>query len=285
MKKLYTLLLFTFVSLTITSQNIRLNDELLMQQTSNYDWIDLHTTNETSFTFNLLTSKSNLPFEIDLGDGNRAIINSGDSFTHTYSTPYTGNVCIRVIGGNIYEELHKIAINSGHWDFDLSVFSPCVDIDSFWVQGEQIAITGDLSDLSNVTRWLALYGDLMTIKGDLSDVNVYYYLYLFGNSMDITGDLSYMSSLSNYLFLSGNGFNITYTTTTWSSIPSNTIYLRLGTGRLTQPEIDQLLIDLNASGISGTTTIDLQGNNAAPSAAADIAIRELTEKGHTVLTN
>lgn len=105
------------------------------------------------------------------------------------------------------------------------------------------------------------------------------------DTMTISGDLSDVSNVSYYLYIGGNQITITYTTTTWEQIPSSLLYLRLATGHLTQAEVDQLLNDLAATGDAGSTTIDLRGNNAAPSSASASAITTLQTNGHTVLTN
>lgn len=123
--------------------------------------------------------------------------------THTYATPYTGDVRIMTMYGSIYDELDRFDTRKGHWD----------------------------------------------------------------------------------LYVEGNGVNATYTTTTWAQIPLSSFRIRPATGHLTQTEVDQLLIDLAATGDAGSATIDLRGNNAAPSAASATAITTLQSLGHTVLTN
>jgi hypothetical protein len=53
---------------------------------------------------------------------------------------------------------------------------------------------------------------------------------------------------------------------------------------LSSTEVDNLLIDLDNSGMS-SGTIDLSGNNAARTSASDAAVTSLQGKGVTVTTN
>lgn len=122
---------------------------------------------------------------------------------------------------------------------------------------------------------------------DISSLsNVTYYVFFNGSSMTLTGDISALSNVTYLVYFSGNSMTLTYTTTTWVTIPSNSVLLSLATGYLaTSAEVDNLLIDLNATGASGTGTIDLRYNNAAPTATSAEAITALQSRGWTVLTN
>ena len=107
-----------------------------------------------------------------------------------------------------------------------------------------------------------------------------------GSSMTLTGDISALSSLTFEVFLAGNSMTLNYTPTTWTTIPSNSLLLNLATGFLaTSAEVDNLLIDLNATGESGSATIDLRYDNAPRTASSDAAVTALASRGYTVLTN
>jgi hypothetical protein len=85
-------------------------------------------------------------------------------------------------------------------------------------------VTGDLSDVSGVTRTLSLY-NCANVTGDLSDVSgVTYFLHLI-NCADITGTLNPKASLK-YIYLVGTG--LTETQLDNSIIAVNTVTTVVG---------------------------------------------------------
>lgn len=114
----------------------------------------------------------------------------------------------------------------------------------------------------------------------IEDIN---YVYSINGNWNF--DISALSTVSYSVYFSGSNMTLTYATTTWGTIPSNRLHLRLSPGRLTQSEVDQLFIDLDNAGTTGTAIIDLRGSNAAPSSASASARTELASRGYTVLHN
>jgi hypothetical protein len=150
-----------------------------------------------------------------------------------------------------------------------------------------MTLTGDIAALSNLTFRAYFSGDSMTLTGDIAALsNLTSQAYFIGNSMTLTGDIAALSNLTSQAYFSGSSMTLSYTSTTWATIPSSSVYLELATGYLaTSAEVDSLLIDLNATGATGTATIDLRYNNAPRTTASDAAVSALTSRGYTVLTN
>ena len=278
------------------------------------NWLLLHTTNEDEIKIVGLTSKNSESFIIDWGDGTIETVSSSTSLnkTHTYGSLFTGYVKIKCVSSNIFTNLDRLHSDKGHWDFNLSVFEPFDDIDYLYFRGNTMPITGNLSSINSVSgSLLYLNGTAMTVTGDLSSVHTsLYQVYLIGSLMTLTGNLSHFESFSNigFLYLIGSSMtvsgdlnslkdvsfeininssslNLTYTPTTWSSIPNTNLVVRASSGQLTSTEVDNLLIDLDNSGDTGTANIDLRGNSGAPTVASASAITSLQSKGYNVLTN
>lgn len=227
-----------------------------------YDWLYLTVVGEDEISIKL-ASKNGSQFVVDYGDGTVETVSN--DITHTYATPYTGSIKIRMVTGNIKEELLFITFLFGHFNFDLSVFN---DFDAF----EYITV----NDVD----------DTMTISGDLSISSVLTNsLILTGNNLNITGDISDAKHLTERLTLIGSNIDATYTTTTWTQIPNGGILLDLKPNQLTSQELDQLLQDLDANKIVGTATLDFRGSNEPPTYNAYSSISSLEGKGFTVLVN
>jgi len=186
---------------------------------------------------------------------------SGTNRTKTFSTPTSGVAFIRSATGNSIEDINYVYSINGNWNFDISALSTVSY--SVYFSGSNMALTGDISALSNVS----------------------YRVYFNGSLMSLTGGISVLSNVSYLIYFIGSNMTLTYATTTWGTIPSNRLHLRLSPGRLTQSEVDQLFIDLDNAGTTGTAIIDLRGSNAAPSSASASARTELASRGYTVLHN
>lgn len=125
----------------------------------------------------------------------------------------------------------------------------------------------DISVLSNVSDTVFFYGSSIS-------------------PMILTGDISSLSNVSYVVRFQGSNMTLTYTTTTWGTVPSDNFQLRLSPGHLTQSEVDQLFIDLNNAGTTGTATINFGGkSNAAPSSASASARTALASRGYNLIHN
>jgi len=102
-------------------------------------------------------------------------------------------------------------------------------------------------------------------------------------SNTISGDVTNLPSGLTYFRCTGSNTINDYTSPTIFSV-SITYFLLLPVGGLSETEVDNLLIDLDASGMS-SGTINISGNNAARTAASDAAVTSLQGKGVTVTTN
>jgi hypothetical protein len=133
-------------------------------------------------------------------------------------------------------------------------------------------IQGNLSSVSGVTYFLSL-GGCSLIQGNLSSVSgVTYLLSMVGCSL-IQGNLSSVSGVTYYLDL--EGCSLIQGTT----IPhaSSFLYCYLQDELADQARVDGIVDDLYTAkdGYSGALTINIDGNNAAPSVPQIVKIEEL----------
>lgn len=171
-----------------------------------------------------------------------------------------------------------------------------------WTSGTNAAsLSGDISTLTSLTH-INLYGN-NTMSGDISKLTFLNYIFARGSNI-LSGDISGLTLLT-YIKVYGsntlsgdinpivNGITylvldpcnmVTYTSgATWSNA-TVTINPAVGYG-YSSTEIDNILIDMDNSGVFSGKTITLQGSNAARSSASDTAVANLEAAGCTIITN
>ncbi|HMA59518.1 MAG TPA: LamG-like jellyroll fold domain-containing protein [Halanaerobiales bacterium] len=124
-----------------------------------------------------------------------------------------------------------------------------------------------------------------TVSGDLAGLpSTLTYFRCDGNNI-VSGDLADLPSTLTYFICYGSNTISTYTSghTFNSGIDYFLLLPAAGYG-LDSTEVDNLLIDLDNSGMS-SGTIDISGNNAARTSASDAAVTSLEGKGVSVTTN
>jgi hypothetical protein len=145
-------------------------------------------------------------------------------------------------------------------------------------------VSGDLADLPTNLIVFLCYGN-NTISGDLVSLPTSLTNFRCTGSNTVSGDLADLPTNLTYFRCSGSNTVSTYTSPHTFNSSINYFLLLPATGYgLDSTEVDNLLIDLDASGMS-RGTIDISGNNAARTSASDAAIASLTGNGVSVTTN
>lgn len=212
----------------------------------------------TSLNF-LVATTSGDDWEIDWGDGVwEQYASSGSYITKAFGSSTAGVARVRSATGRELSDLRRMQSNMGTWSFDVA-------------------------DLC-ATEHVYFNGNSMTLIGNVGDIKADYYARFIGSSMALIGDAGDIKA-TYYADFRGTSMALTYTTQTWTTIPTNTFLLSLATGHLTTSELSQMLVDMDASGITGAATLDFRYNNGAPNAAGITAADNLRAKGYTVLTN
>ena len=216
-------------------------------------------TSTTSLNLSMGTQSGD-DWEIDWGDGVWEQYAS-DIYayrTKTFGSATSGVARLRSATGRELSDLWWVKSNVGTWSFDVADLSS--DYYASFI-GSSMAITGNVADIK-AKKYAHFQGDLMTLTGDVGDS---------------------IAILSTHF--QGELMELTYTSKTWTHIPTAVFVLDLASGHLTTEEVSQMLIDMDASGFTGATTLDLQYNNGAPNTAGETAADNLRGKGYTVLTN
>lgn len=277
----------------IASSRVRRQAETIMH---------LSYTATTSLNLRIQTASGD-DWEIDWGDGVWERYVSSTSYrTKTFGSATAGVARVRSATGRGLSDLHRVQSTAGTWSFDVADLCATYHV---LFQGNSMALTGDVGDIK-ATNYARFQGISMTLTGDVGDIKATNEARFQGNSMTLTGDVGTIKADSsawfrgdlmtltgdvgdikatNYAHFYGDSMELTYTTTTWTTIPTNTFLLNLATGHLTTSELSQMLVDMDASGITGTATLDFRHNNGAPNAAGITAANNLLAKGYTVLTN
>ena len=252
-----------------------------------YDILTLSTAITTRQRIRIISSNnSNVvePIYIDWGDGTGWHKYTGGGYAdYTYSTPYVGDIRVRTESNDINNIYYvRIEDNFSNWNFDLSVLH-------------------NISKLNVLVFGWPGYPDTFIgankIHGSINGFNTIFEQFLIHGEGYITGDIANIKvnttsyTLGSLSFIGPNQ-QLTYSTRTWPSIPGNGgIYtyfnINLGSGKLSQTDIDQLLVDLSLSTASGSGSriIYLNGNNAVPSSVGMNAISILASRGFTIIYN
>ena len=192
------------------------------------EWVNLSVDATPSASMTIRTT-SGMPYVVDWGDGTIDVVNSNVLASHTYTSPFTGNVRVSAFGG--LSDIYYFLINNNIeiWSFDadvLSAFSLTAltlignlftgDMSSVGILTSLTALqlngnlfTGDMSGVGNLTSLttLRLQGNLFT--GDMSGVvNLTSLTYLRIQGSLFTGDMSGVVNLTSLttLYLNGNLF-------------------------------------------------------------------------------
>jgi hypothetical protein len=149
-----------------------------------------------------------------------------------------------------------------------------------------MALTGNISAFSNLNNVLFLQGIGFNLTGNISSLsNIGQSVRLIGNNLNLTGNVGSLNNVSYYIILTGTKMDLTYSPTVWVKIPSIQFVLSLKSGRLAAPaEVDNLIIDMNVLGSSGSTFIDFRYNNAPPTGASATAKAEMISRGYNLNT-
>ena len=107
-------------------------------------------------------------------------------------------------------------------------------------------------------------------------------LILSGNSIAWTYTGALPVNLTN-LILAGSAIAWTYTSQSYKSTLSNFKYLPGTTGKWLSATVDQVIADLEASGMTGA--VNIAGNNEARTSASDQDLIDLRANGATVTVN
>lgn len=217
---------------------------------------------------------------VDWGDGTgEHEYAAGVWADYTYLLEYSGVIKVRPESNDIRNIYYLRSDDSfSQWNFELSALYGLTNLMHLilGLNGSTSVnkVTGSIDGLSSSLIELVIKGDSY-ITGDIA-------------SLDMGKDEYSVCSL----LLVGQNMNLTYSTRNWFSVPGNAgVYtyfqLSLATGRLTETEIDQLLVDLSLTLSSGIASrpIYINGSNSAPTQIGSDAIAVLQSNGYTVIYN
>jgi hypothetical protein len=243
---------------------------------------------------------ANTGFWFDWGDGtgewvvHTGIGNNIDT-THTYTSGgvkkigitgvLTDLVRLRCTDSSFYGDLAQCAPFTGltYLYFYLSSISGSIAGISGLTNLEIVVfagvsgIDGDISNLSALTALTVLQIGGTAVTGDISSLSGLTSIFnLEMHNSSVTGDISNLATLTALTNLRADNLSLSYTTTTLPAWSNATIQLQ--DNAMTQTEVDNFLIDLDAAGGTGGT-LNIAGTNSAPSSAAISAINSLIGKG------
>ena len=155
---------------------------------------------------------------------------------------------------------------------------------TYYSHGGQNTTSGDIGNLPSGLTSYNNQGQ-NTTSGNLADLPSGLTFYLNTGQNTTTGDIANLPSGLTYYNNQGQNQVNQYTSgRVWNSSISYFLSRPASGYGLTSAMVDNLLIDLDASGMS-SGTIYLDGNNAARTSASDAAVTSLQGKGVTVTTN
>ena len=232
---------------------------------------------------------------LDWGDGSTTAYAGLVTLTHTYST-FDG--IIKFYGTLAY--IRNVSTSNLHHDIALipkTVYYYYVGgqtesygnvlglpriMTNFVIEGSN-TVTGYFSDLPPLLTYLRIYGD-SDCSGAVADFPRNLTKIYISGSVVTTGDLADLPP-NVTIYYAGNKFQASYTAGHVFSSAITTLWIEAQAGYgLSSTEIDNLLIDLESSGMS-SGTIYLTGSNAPRTTASDVAVASLVAQGVTVTTN
>ena len=129
----------------------------------------------------------------------------------------------------------------------------------------------------------------MTLSGTTYPWTSAEYIYFSGNSITLTANLSTscLTTGNLYLYLSGTGIAVTYTTTRIWATTMRGIFLRPSVGSMPTADTDRLFIDVDTYCTTASTgkVLDARGSCGAVTAASSAARASLVAKGFAVSFN
>jgi len=221
-----------------------------------------------NFTFSVTVGDSeNLELGLSVISGSSVVIDWGD-----------GNKDTITYSAGDYELISNTYISAGTYDI---IIKDSINLYGFYY-ADNISITFNSINYPRRLTYFYCTGS-NTISGDVTNLPSGLTTFYCTGSNTISGDVTNLPSGLTYFRCTGSNTINDYTSPTIFSV-SITYFLLLPVGGLSETEVDNLLIDLDASGMS-SGTINISGNNAARTAASDAAVTSLQGKGVTVTTN
>ena len=251
----------------------------------NLDFLILSTDITSNLNLKVGTNSGNFII-VDWGDGNVEEYSSASNINHSYSLPYKGDIKITAKLGVVDIIRLESNDNLSPWNFNIISLERAVNLTKIVFVGDKQRVEGDIFAFRNI-EYLYLSGNLISIYGNISNLyNTNSVCILKGNKLALVGDISFVKNNSIQIILDGDLMELTYSASTFNTIPSDRIRLQLATSFLaTSAEVDQLLIDLEAVGSTGTSVIDLVYNNAVATSNSSAARNALTNRGYDVRVN
>lgn len=211
--------------------------------------------------FALYQITSTTPFTINWGDGSIINYSTGlNNLSHTYSTPYTGEIITTVYANSITAlNIGQNVANSGTIEIRVSEIAKLKSLNTLIATRDKF--TGNISGFPNKMTVIDI--DENELSGNISAIPVNIKTFSLGGS----------NTISDYT-----------SPRTWAANMKE-VEVSPVSGGLSSSEVDNLLIDLSQTTFAPAATITLKGVNASRTSASDSAVITLTNKGVTVLTN
>lgn len=165
---------------------------------------------------------------------------------------------------------------------------PWTSATSILFYGSSITLSGTTYPWASAT-YIYFYGSSMTISGKTYPWTAATYINFSGTSMTLTANLStsFLTTGNLYLYLSGTGIAVTYTTTRIWPTTMRQVFLRPSVGSMVTANVDRLFIDVNTYCTTASTEkiLDARGNCGAVTSTSSTARASLTNKGFAVSYN
>ena len=181
-----------------------INSDALITTPITFTFPVANTSNSARFTLGV---NGVTQYDIDWGDGTvDTITNTFGVHSHTYASPYTGDISVTFLGtlDDIvsFGDGTNNSSSNAEFNFPLSFLGQLNNLETF--NAYSSPMTGDVGDLPpNLTR-LLVQGSTNTITGDLTMVNpLIEQIFIYGNNT-VSGDLTGQFSALTLLQVLGN---------------------------------------------------------------------------------
>jgi hypothetical protein len=165
-------------------------------------------------------------------------------------------------------------------NFDFNIANLPTGLTYYYNSGSNTTF-GDIASLPTGLTDYYNYGN-NTTSGDIANLPAGLTHYINSGHNTTSGDIANLPTGLTYYYNYGNNQVDTYTAgRVWDNNISRVYHAPAAGYGLSSTEVDNLLIDLDASGMS-SGTINISGNNAAPGASGEAAIDALRTKGVSV---